>query len=198
MTLRPWGIEAVSKRDDQVWWGWTTVKNVNQIRFKPDDRSTHRWRLEPIIRKGNESKEAMADIWPVQRDQFQRLFKRVYMETGWTLAVDELYYCIDVLDLETELKMLITQGRSDGISLVCGVQRPSEVRFFLSESRYVVAFKIGSGLDRQVLGQHFGKEWAETLDDLKGHQCSVIDKSTGEYVVTNERDILRVLGGKAA
>lgn len=62
-----------------------------------------------------------------QKVVFQDAFNRIYREGGWTVAVDELWYIINVLGLSREIRVFLLQARALGISLVCATQRPAFV-----------------------------------------------------------------------
>lgn len=58
---------------------------------------------------------------------FRDAFARIYREGGWTVAIDELWYIINILGLGKEVKMYLLQARALGISLVAATQRPAWV-----------------------------------------------------------------------
>lgn len=62
-----------------------------------------------------------------QRDVFLDAFHKIYVEGGWTVALDELWVIINLLGLETEVRTYLQQARSLGISLVAATQRPAFV-----------------------------------------------------------------------
>lgn len=75
-------------------------------------------------------------LWPnarqlgattLQREVFRDAFDKIYIEGGWTVVIDELWFIDNMLGLEQEVKMFLLQGRSLGISLVSGTQRPAFV-----------------------------------------------------------------------
>lgn len=105
---------------------------------KPEDESMNRllragytkfpaWRSVPAI------DEPRRVIWPdakridsdkLQRTVFRDAFARIYREGNWTVALDETWYMINVLNLHQEVRIFLLQGRSLGISLVAATQRP--------------------------------------------------------------------------
>lgn len=75
-------------------------------------------------------------LWPsamsldsekTQHEVFKNAFDRIYREGGWTVAIDELWYIINILGLDREVKTYLLQARALGISLVCATQRPVSV-----------------------------------------------------------------------
>lgn len=70
-----------------------------------------------------------------QREVFKYAMAAIFREAGrpkkkpvgWALAIDELWYIVNVLGLDREVKMFLLQGRSLGHSLIVATQRPSSV-----------------------------------------------------------------------
>jgi len=62
-----------------------------------------------------------------QKEVFADAFARIYREGGWTVALDELWYIINVLGLSRAVRTFLLQARALGISLVCATQRPAYV-----------------------------------------------------------------------
>jgi hypothetical protein len=85
--------------------------------------------------------------WP----EFSAGLEKVWHQGGWTVALDELLY-LDRLGLRKPIERLLTQGRSKGISVLVGMQRPAQVtRFAISESMHVLSFGL-EGRDAKELG----------------------------------------------
>ena len=75
-------------------------------------------------------------IWPKSRElysqarqqrEFQRALEHIYVQGNWCVFVDELWYLINILKMQEEVKVYLLQARSNGISLVCCSQRPAWV-----------------------------------------------------------------------
>lgn len=89
----------------------------------------------------------------VQQEEIALALERVWQHGGWTVYIDELFYVTKMLGLGLMVERLLTQGRSKGISVVCGMQRPTGItRYAISESTHVVSFFL-EGRDRKVLGE---------------------------------------------
>lgn len=87
-----------------------------------------RWESIPAVRMPRRV------LWPparnldsevTQRAVFHDAFARIYREGGWTVAIDELWYLVNKLNLGNEVKTYLLQARSLGISLVIASQRPA-------------------------------------------------------------------------
>lgn len=59
------------------------------------------------------------------RAVFLNAMSSIYRSGGWCLAVDEISFLSDMLRLDGELKFMLQQGRSSGISVIGGTQRPA-------------------------------------------------------------------------
>lgn len=67
--------------------------------------------------------ESMEDL-EKQKDAFRNALTEIYRSKGWCVYLDEARYITQFLQLERITETLWLQGRSLGISLVCGTQRP--------------------------------------------------------------------------
>lgn len=65
------------------------------------------------------------DSGETQKRVFQDAFAKIYREGGWTVAIDELWYLANELNLSHEIKVYLLQARSLGISLIVASQRPA-------------------------------------------------------------------------
>lgn len=59
-----------------------------------------------------------------QKEVFTDMFRRIYREGGWCLVIDEGYIFSEELRLKKYMRLIWSQGRSNGISFVVGTQRP--------------------------------------------------------------------------
>jgi energy-coupling factor transporter ATP-binding protein EcfA2 len=62
-----------------------------------------------------------------QSNVFHDAFAKIYREGGWTVAIDELWYVINILKLDRDVKTYLLQARALGISLLVATQRPAWV-----------------------------------------------------------------------
>lgn len=62
-----------------------------------------------------------------QKEVFRDAFHKIYLEGGWTLFIDELWYIATHLKLEHEVRTYLLQARSLAISLMMAAQRPSRI-----------------------------------------------------------------------
>lgn len=86
-----------------------------------------------------------------QREVFGEALNRAFRQGGWTLYLDELRYLTDYLGLAREVEMLWQQGRSEGVTVIGGVQRPRHVPLLAyDQATHLFLFHNGdrSALDR--------------------------------------------------
>lgn len=130
-------------------------KYVVVLRTKPDDISFRGFRK---VRTGKWLDDSLRNpkllVDPSYASQIrvaEDVFNRVWEMGRWTIVVDELFYVHDRLGLKEYIDMLMTQGRSKGISVIVGMQRPVHVtRFALSEATHVFSFRL-EGRDQKTV-----------------------------------------------
>ncbi len=108
---------------------------------------------------------------------------KAYKQGGWTIFVDEGFE-LRRLGLQKIHEKLLTQGRSKGISVVTGVQRPSYVsRFTFSESSHVLSFRH-EGRDVKVMKDAYGETHANAVAglDKKAYEFAWTDVANGTWV----------------
>jgi hypothetical protein len=70
-------------------------------------------------------------------------------KTGkWTVIIDETMWMVESLKLETEIKEMYFQGRTQGVSVIANAQRPTHVpRLAFSSADYLFLAKTGDRRD---------------------------------------------------
>lgn len=99
----------------------------------------------------------------IQRRVFRDALDRIFLERGWTVVFDEEHYVCETLGLSAEVAMFHHQGRSSGLTVVDGIQRPKYVPL-ITFSSATHAF-IGNTTDRDDL---------KRLADLGGVDAKVL------------------------
>ena len=89
---------------------------------------------------GTERTRASVVLWPPfraagdkqrQADVFDHALGEMFAAGSWCIFADEVFYLCKELGLEQHLTTIWTQGRSLGLSLVAGTQRPAFVPLYL-------------------------------------------------------------------
>lgn len=178
LRLRRYVLVLLSKPDPLVWpLTWKQVQKASSIDL---EIGTH-WRLRPTYED--------------QAEQFYRAFNLAWESGGWTIYIDELLYITD-LKLDKMVRKLLTQGRSMGITVVCGIQRPVSVpRFALSEPLHIMAARMGDQRDVKVVGEIVGDQYVQATEQLRPYQFAWINKSSQQITLLNKNNVQSVFGG---
>lgn len=112
----------------------------------PNDMPNNR-HLTSVDQIGNHPDRTRFVIEPRKNEQRREVYKaydKAFVDQGWCIYTDELYWVEHHLKLPGDPVIeMLTQGRSQGITSVNGVQRPSWVtRFALSEPIHVLIGRV--------------------------------------------------------
>lgn len=133
----------------------------DDIKYKGFKRVPNHRALEKVKVTDASARFIVAPAYDDMQRAGLNLFAHVYQDGGWTLVVDESYFAHAILKLERPINMLMTQGRSKGISMVNGMQRPVHVsRFVLSECTHIFAFRLEQR-DAKTIGDVAGDHFAD-------------------------------------
>lgn len=146
-------IVSLRSKDDNVGLPGKLIKKADAI----DDVKHHRFVLFPKYEE--------------QRQQFALAFDRVYKEGGWYLYIDELHGVSQLGGaMKWHIERLLTQGRSLGITVITGLQRPVQVsRFALSQSTHLLSFRQ-EGRDVKTLVEATTPRIKEALSELDRYE----------------------------
>jgi hypothetical protein len=151
-------------------------------------------------KKGRLHRQLYADrilIDPPFERQFlviRKALKDIWEHGGWSVFLDELYY-IDRLGLRAYTDMLLTQGRSKGISVITGMQRPVWVtRFAISEVSHVICFRL-EGRDLKTIADVTSDQFAMQVSRLNrdAHNFAHFHVPTATVSVGNANVLERTL-----
>lgn len=86
----------------------------------------------------------------------------LYKRGGYVLYFDDLYYVAIVLGLKKQVQMMYTQVRSNGVSLIASMQRPTWVPLeAVSQCTYLLVGRIRSDDDVKRAAAGMGQDWRE-------------------------------------
>lgn len=118
-----------------------------------------------------------------QRVKVKALMDALWVKDSNTVVYwDELAYVESMLRLKPELETFYREGRANGITNVCSMQRPTGVtRLAHSESGWTVAFAPKDQDDRKRVAEVFGDRarFSAVLDDL--------DRDKHEFLIRHDR-----------
>ena len=131
-------------------------------------------------------------IWPnaqrmdsttLQRDVFRDAMAKIYIEGGWTLAIDETYFVSEQLGLKSEIRQYLTQARALDISLVSATQRPAWVpRELYTSCTHLFFWRVNERTDLDSIsgiGTLDSRLIREVVSTLEMFQCLYINTRTG-------------------
>lgn len=175
---------------------------VVALATKPQDTTLEQFRKAADFKLMREWRPVDVDLyprvmlWPDAREltaagnqarQFHNALAHIYVEGGWCVFVDELWYVINHLKLEHVIKTFLMQARSNNISMVLCTQRPSRVPLEVyDQSTHLFFWQDNDEVNLRRLGGMSGADSTEVrflVSTLKRHQVL--------YVNTRERIMVR-------
>lgn len=175
--LRQYVVVFRTKPDDIRFPGFKTVRKAAAL----DDIHSSRLLLVPT--------------YSHQMREGYDMLERVWEQGNWTVVIDELWYAEKRLKLSLEVERLLTQGRSKGISVIVGMQRPAQVsRFAISQCTHLFSFRV-EGRDLQTMKEATSPRIVEPIDQLRKHQFVYYNRSSRTVAIGNARMLDRVIRG---
>lgn len=125
------------------------------------------------------------------------MLERAWKQENWTIVIDEEWYC-ERLGLTEMIERLLTQGRSMGISVMLGSQRPSRIsRYCIAEARHVFAFQL-EGRDAKTVGEATTPRMVEAIAKLKEHEFAYFNRQNRIVEIGNARRLDRIISDPAS
>lgn len=128
------------------------------------------------------------DSMDTQERVFRDALRKIYREGSWTVALDELRYLTDDLNLRNEVNLYYLQARSLKISLMGATQRPAWVpREMYTQSTHLFFWRTN---DVQDLNSLAGVGWIdsnlirEIVGNLEMFQVLYVNTRTGKMART--------------
>lgn len=139
---------------------------------------------------------AIKDMKSVQQEVFEDAFEHIYQEGGWTVAIDELWWYTNILDLGLHIRVLLLQGRSNNISMIMSTQRPAFVPTEIySQSTHLMLWGDNDRRNLDRLGEINSRDSAlvrEIVRELEDNQVLYINTRTGRMVRTHVPRLIAV------
>lgn len=127
--------------------------------------------------------ERMGDA-PAQRAAVEAFLEDVYRNGGWCVYLDELRYITGTLGLARHAELLWLQGRSLGVSLVGGTQRPAWVPLeAYDQATHLFLWRETDETNLRRLGGLAGVDTRtvrETIVELEHHEVLYVNTRTGQ------------------
>ena len=123
-----------------------------------------------------------------QRYQMDLALRSIFTQGHWCVFADELYYLCKTLKLQALLEMYWTQGRSIGLSLIGGTQRPAHVPLMMyDQATHLFFWKDNDETNLRRVGG-LGALNARTVRDavagLAKHDVLYVNTRTDQLIVT--------------
>ena len=127
----------------------------------------------------------------VQKAKIAKLLDQLWDADRPIIVVwDEITYVQRALGLRIQVETFLREGRSHGISNICGLQRAANVdRLIHSESDWTAAFRPKDADDRRRLAEILGNRvlYTAVLEDLdpRRHEFVLVYDRTGDAYITH-------------
>lgn len=136
--------------------------------------------LWPTMRRPGDAKK--------QQREIGKALNEIFRQGGWTVFADELRYLSGTLRLSPLLELLWQQGRSLGVSLVGGTQRPAHVPLMLyDQATHLFFWRDNDEANlKRIGGIGFldSKLVRDTVSELPQHETLYINTRTGSLIRT--------------
>ena len=131
--------------------------------------------------------------------EFRAAIKRAYKQGGWTVGFDELYE-MQMLGLEPDIIQLYSEGRSERVTCIGGMQRPSWVtrngvsRWAISQPTHLFCFQTDE-VERDTLAKILGRRFANELAALRRYEFRYRNQVTGDETIGSLKTLGEVFNG---
>jgi energy-coupling factor transporter ATP-binding protein EcfA2 len=171
-------LETFIKQNDfKRLYSWPPSYDDNRIALWPRFRS-----VEDYSTMGNTFYRAINGY----KENKQRI-DGIFQQGGWVLVADEMRV-MQRLGLEDTMVMLLTQGRSNDLSIVCGAQRPRHVPVeMLSEPTHLFLYHCSDKYDIDRLSDIGGRrteEIKQIVPMLEQYQFLYVNKRNGTLAIS--------------
>lgn len=168
---------------------------VAMLRTKPDDIEFHGFERTETAKSMNDWYAERMLIAPKPSKQAHEIWlalKQTWDHGGWTTIVDELWYVEHRLGLRKDVENLLTQGRSKKITMVVGMQRPSQVsRFAIAECTHLFSFRL-EGRDAKTVAEASTPRIRPLIEGLSGHDFAYFHRPRRIIATGNANGLRRI------
>jgi hypothetical protein len=156
LDIREWVVVLAVKRKDETLDRFKK-QGYRVIRKWPPE---YNWKRVILWEKPG----SLTDDTSKQTAAIHKALNQMYLAGGWTIYFDESGYIAGTLGLSRDLGILLNQGRSNYLSIVASMTRPSSViarvpREALNQPRHKIIFKYSEEADIKACAQIAGINW---------------------------------------
>lgn len=177
-------VMATKKRDSSLYDPLQRAGFVLTDEFDPYDRDNPKVIFRPSVsgvgRTGREN----------QAEAFGEALQGIFEAESWCVYCDEVRYLSDNLGLGVELETLWMQGRSLGISMVVGAQRPVKIPVIAYDANHLFLWKSADKRDIDTMSEFTGSNInvaRAVIPRLPRHEALYIDTVTDAMARTKAR-----------
>lgn len=177
-------VMATKKRDSSLYDPLMRSGYVLLDEFDPYDRTNPKVIFRPSISGVGRSGRAN------QAEAFGEALQGIFEAESWCVYCDEVRYLSDNLGLGVELETLWMQGRSLGISMVVGAQRPVKIPVIAYDANHLFLWKASDKRDIDTMSEFTGTNInvaREVIPRLPRHEALYINTVTDELARTKAR-----------
>lgn len=118
-----------------------------------------------------------------QKAIFEDAMDAIYRSGGWCLYLDEVSYLSDTLGMDTQLKFMLNQGRSCGVSIMAATQRPAWIPVaFYDQSTHLFLWRDNDHRNIKRMSELAGpasKIVSREVMNLERREVLYLNKDTG-------------------
>lgn len=180
LKLRPHVVAFKTKDDPEdavTWRGYARIRRSRDI----DNVRHDRFLLMPgpaLADKAREGRELLA---------------RIKRQRHWCLYIDEMLTAEHRLRLTDPIEELLTEGRSAGISIVAGAQRPVDIsRYAGAMASHAFVFR-GDGGDARTIGERLTSDLRPIVPRLGDHEFAFFSPINSILIRSTARSLSRLL-----
>jgi len=172
LDYRRFAVALRSKGDDAKWMGSKRIFTAEPFMLDPKLP-----KLELFPKRGRE------------RDEFRAAIKLVWKQKKTAIYFDEAFHSQKLLKLQPEVEDLMTRGRSLGITVINGLQRPVSIsRFCISQSKHVLVFGQ-EGRDAKTVADATTPRMLEFVENLPRYSFAWFERSTRQIWTGSLQDL---------
>jgi len=146
-------VMATKKSDPSLYDPLIAQGFVVQDHFDPYDREHPKIIFKPGF---DSTAPTLKEAKATQREAFGEALLGIFDAEGWCVYCDEVRYLSQTLRLGEELELLFLQGRSLGISMFVGTQRPVSIPKVAWDSNHLFFWKTTDKADVLTMSEYTG------------------------------------------
>ena len=177
-------VMATKKSDKSLYDPLIAEGFVVQDHFDPYDREQPKIIFKPGF---DSTAPTLKEAKATQRDEFGEALLGIFDAEGWCVYCDEVRYLSQTLRLGEELELLYLQGRSLGVSMFSGTQRPVSIPKVAWDSNHLFFWKTTDRADVLTMSEYTGMNMdvvRAVAPRLPRHEALYVNTVTDQMIRT--------------